>query len=156
MREFWSGDYCECSLQLGSTTIKAIFSNPGKCPSVGSKGLGDVRPLCQDTGTWTAADFVFYQKDENECNKSHTARLREVVKMAEAIKEGMARSQADNIFREIDHLNWQTKTAVYYEHPQVLIEIPYDEKYLVVIGPARVFEGDPRGTFANWIPFKRE
>jgi len=76
--------------------------------------------------------------------------------MSEAIKAGMTRSQVENIFREFDHLNWQTKTAVYYEHPQVLIEIPYDEKYLVVLGPARVFEGDPGGTFANWIPFKRE
>lgn len=155
--KFWSGDYCECSLESATTTIKAIFSTPGKCPAVGSKVLGNCYPLCQDTGRWTKADFVFQQKDRNDCNMSHTARLHEMVKAAEGIKEGMARSEVENIFKELDHLNWQRKTAVYYEHPRVLIEVPYDEKYESVIGPARVFEGDSDGSsLANWSPFKRQ
>jgi hypothetical protein len=80
-----------------------------------------------------------------------------MVKAAEGIKKGMARSEVENIFKELDHLNWQRKTIVYYEHPQVLIEVPYDEKYELVIGPARVFEGDSGGdSLANWSPFKRQ
>ena len=154
--KFWSGDFCECCLNSGTTTIKVIFSVPGKCPSVGSKVTGNVYPLCQDTGRWTDAAFVFEPREESECNKSQATVLREAAKRAEQIKKGMSKSEVENIFRELDHLEWQKKSAVYYEHPEVLIEIPYDEKYETVVGPARVFKGNPgRGNFANWSPFKR-
>jgi hypothetical protein len=154
--KFWSGDFCECWLNSGTTTIKVIFNTPGKCPSVGSKVMGNVYPLCQDTGRWTDAEAVFEPKAKSECNKSHEAAFREAAKRAEKIKKGMSKSEVENIFRELDHVEWQKKSAVYYEHPQVLIDIPYDEKYETVVGPARVFEGNSGGTFANWSPFKRQ
>ena len=107
-------------------------------------------------GRWTAADFVFDPKPNEYCLQSHDVRIREVNFLAQKVKIGMLRSEVDKIFTEVDFDSWEKKTLTYYEHPSVLIEVPYDKDFKTVVGEAKVYEGNSHGgSFATWSPRKR-
>ena len=153
----WSANFCEGVMISGTNIYKVIFTDREKCPDVGESLVGNLFKLCQDTGRWTAADFVFYPKPNEYCVKSHEVRIGEVNISAQKVKIGMLRSEVEQIFNEVDFDGWEKKTITYYEHPSVLIEVPYDEDFKTVVGEAKVSTGNSHGgTFATWNPWKKQ
>jgi len=58
---------------------------------------------------------------------THKAKLEEVKKKASQVSVGMTRSEVELLFREKDGGVQGPSVSRYYEHPEVMIEIPFDQ-----------------------------
>ena len=67
------------------------------------------------------------ESDKVPVRKTHASRMAEVQQLAQSIKIGMTRSEVEKIFSHEDGgLNGDSSTR-YYEDPEVMIEVPYDQ-----------------------------
>ena len=63
---------------------------------------------------------------EISTDAAYEAKLSEVEKKAEQVTLGMARSKVELLFLEKDGGAQTLLRSRYYEHPEVMIEIPFD------------------------------
>ena len=148
--------YCEGNVSFsadeGVQNLKVIIGEKGECPEEGASMLGTVSPLCQDTGRWTNADYVLFPVSQDYCRVTQAEKLEEVKKRSLEIKIGMTQKDVEKIFSDIDNFKWELKAIIYYEYPDVLIEIPYDDNYLVN-GEVKVYKGTPSlRSYTPWQP----
>ncbi len=139
-------DYCQGTIKFetedGKRYINAVFSEKGKCPEKYANIFGTVMPICQDTGRWTNADYVLFLQAKDNCSLTQEERLEEVKTRANKISLGMNRIEVEKIFLDIDSYQSDPKTVIYYEYPDVLIAVPYDDKD-TVNGEVKINKGSP-------------
>ena len=76
---------------------------------------------------------------------SYESKLAEVERKAAQVKIGMTRAEVELLFREHDGGIQGPTVSRYYEHPEVMIEIPFDQtagnwsKANRVTGPPKVY-----------------
>jgi len=58
---------------------------------------------------------------------THEAKLAEVKKKSAQVSVGMKRAEVELLFREKDGGLQGPSVSRYYEHPEVMIEIPFDQ-----------------------------
>src|SRR5579863_258103 len=50
---------CVGSLKLRNKSVTRVFADDRPCPAPGAPVAGHLRSLCQDTGDWTTAEYVY-------------------------------------------------------------------------------------------------
>jgi hypothetical protein len=122
-------EYCAGWTTLKGVRTGIVLQDPGPCPANGTSMIGNLTSICQDTGAWTTATEWFISKPQF-CLMSHKQRRQEAKVRAGKIRKGMTREQIHEMMKDYEYIGSGFAaefTEQYYGHPDVVIEIPFDE-----------------------------
>lgn len=130
--ESFNEKHSKCSglvdIKMGSERKKLsmVFRDKASCSSR-TTFVGHLLPLCQDETVWTKAEYEFRPSSRQKCSVNHKQKLKFVKANVERIVVGMTRKDVEKWFNEIDNWDLKKSTTSYYEHPNIIIEIPFDQ-----------------------------
>ena len=117
--------YCSGSLKLSQASVTAVLLDQEPCPAPGTRLLGHLGTLCQDTGRWTNAVY-WYSRKPDFCTRSYDDTLREAQATAANIQPGATRTHVRELLKEYVLLGGSF-TEQYYLHPDIVLEVTFDE-----------------------------
>ena len=117
--------YCSGLIQVADNQVTVVLSDKQSCPAPGTHLIGHLRTLCQDTGQWTKATYL-YSKENDFCTKSYDISFQKAQLLVTKILPGMTRTQVWEILKDWVMIGGSF-TEQYYLHPDILLEVKFDE-----------------------------
>jgi hypothetical protein len=120
---------CAGFIEMKGGLVPAAFQDAGPCPAPDTNLTGHLVTICQDTGLWTEATYWFANRPAF-CGMSHGDRRRQATVLASQIKPGMTRASVRKLLKDYEYIGagfGAQFTEQYYGHPNIVIEIPFDE-----------------------------
>jgi hypothetical protein len=120
--------HCAGFLDVKGKPTPVVFQDKGECPIYG-RLAGHLISICQDTGPWTEATYWFANKPEF-CGMTYKDRRRQAKALADKIPQGATRAQVRSLLKEYEFIGGgfsATFTEQYYGHPNVVIEVPFEQ-----------------------------
>jgi hypothetical protein len=120
--------HCAGVMDVKGKPAQVVFQDKGECPHYGQMA-GHLISICQDTGPWTQATYWFANRPEF-CSMTYKDRRREARQLADQIAQGMTRADVRNLLKSYEFIGGGFEAAFteqYYGHPNVVIEVPFEQ-----------------------------
>jgi hypothetical protein len=120
--------HCAGMMDIKGKSTAVVFQDKGECPNYGSMA-GHLISICQDTGHWTEATYWFANRPEF-CGMTYKERRKEARKLADSIVQGMTRAKVRELLSKYEFIGGgfgASFTEQYYGHPNVVIEVPFEQ-----------------------------
>jgi hypothetical protein len=122
-------DQCSGWVKLKDDSVGVVFQNKGPCPIGKTALIGHVTSICQDTGHWTDATY-WYDPQPYFCLMSHEQRRDQAKSLAGKIRTGMTHDEVRKVLKDYEYIGSGFSanfSEQYYGHPNVMIEVPFEE-----------------------------
>jgi hypothetical protein len=121
--------YCSGLARIKDETVGVVFQDEGACPQNGTALVAHVTSICQDTGAWTKALYWVAPRPAF-CLMSHDQRRIQAKELAGKIHPGMTRSAVRTLLKDYEYIGAGFSSEFseqFYGHPNVVIEVPFNE-----------------------------